>query len=435
MHYLLDLRNINLKNKGKIGYYLFYLGIFFIPTTLFIGSIFLIISFILSSYISPKNYFKDRWNIPFFLGGVLILISAFFHNFFLNNPAVNLWNSNLSYLGLFNWIPLFWIFWASQKYLVSNDDRKRFSLVLLAGSLPILIAGFAQNYFEIYGPFRTLYGLIVWYQRKIIDPAGISSIFNNANYAGSWLSIILPFSIAFFLDITKLNIKKVVSIIFLSSISWSILLTNSRSAWGSFLASLPIVIGLNSLRWLIPLLVLLSIILSFTTMPLFTGNLQDILQEIIPNKIWMEFSYLGFQSMDVSRFGIWDSALTNITFSPLFGYGGGSFSAIYESQSGFWKGHAHNLPLELAFSYGVPSALIIFVPIVVLLVKSFKKIFLEQLANDQKLDFISKAWWASIFILFISQQIDVHYFDGRISIIFWILLAGTKNIITSKNKI
>lgn len=435
MHYLHDLRNINLRNKVKIGYYLFYLGIFFIPTTLFIGSIFLIISFILSSHSSPKNYFKDRWNIPFFIGGVLISISAFLHNFLLNNPAGNLWNSNLSYLGLFNWIPLFWIFWASQKYLVSNDDRKRFSLVLLAGSVPILIAGFAQNYFEIYGPFRTLYGLIVWYQREIINPAGVSSIFNNANYAGSWLSIILPFSIAFFLDITKLNIKKVVSIIFLSSISWSILLTNSRSAWGSFLASLPIVIGLNSLRWLIPLLVLVAIIVSFTTMPLFTSNLQEILREIIPNKIWMEFSYLGFQSMDVSRFGIWDSALTNITFSPLFGYGGGSFSAIYESQSGFWKGHAHNLPLELAFSYGVPSAIIIFAPIVVLLVISFKKIFLEQLAKDQKLDFISKAWWASIFILFLSQQIDVHYFDGRISIIFWILLAGTKNIITYKNMI
>lgn len=435
MHYLHDLRNINLRNKVKIGYYLFYLGIFFIPTTLFIGSIFLIISFILSSHSSPKNYFKDRWNIPFFIGGVLISISAFLHNFLLNNPAGNLWNSNLSYLGLFNWIPLFWIFWASQKYLVSNDDRKRFSLVLLAGSVPILIAGFAQNYFEIYGPFRTLYGLIVWYQREIINPAGVSSIFNNANYAGSWLSIILPFSIAFFLDITKLNIKKVVSIIFLSSISWSILLTNSRSAWGSFLASLPIVIGLNSLRWLIPLLVLVAIIVSFTTMPLFTSNLQEILREIIPNKIWMEFSYLGFQSMDVSRFGIWNNALTNITNSPFFGYGGGSFSAIYESQSSFWKGHAHNLPLELAFSYGVPSAIIIFAPIVVLLVISFKKIFLEQLAKDQKLDFISKAWWASIFILFLSQQIDVHYFDGRISIIFWILLAGTKNIITYKNMI
>ncbi len=208
MNYLLDLRNINLKNKEKIGFYIFYLGIFFIPTTLFIGSIFLIISFILGSHNSTKNYFKDIWNIPFFIGGVLISISAFYHNFLLNNPAGNLWDSNLSYLGLFNWIPLFWIFWASQKYLVSDGDRRRFSLVLLAGSLPILIAGFAQNYFEIYGPFKTLYGLIVWYQREIINPAGISSIFNNANYLGSWLSIILPFSIAFFFRYYKTQSKE-----------------------------------------------------------------------------------------------------------------------------------------------------------------------------------------------------------------------------------
>ena len=32
-------------------------------------------------------------------------------------------------------------------------------------------------------------------------------------------------------------------------------------------------------------------------------------------------------------------------------------------------------------------------------------------------------------IFLISQLVDVQYFDGRISIIFWILLAGLKCII------
>ena len=104
-----------------------------------------------------------------------------------------------------------------------------------------------------------------------------------------------------------------------------------------------------------------------TAYKIFNSDKNNLLTSIRPDDV-MEFSYLGFQSMDVSRVGIWNSALTNISYSPLFGYGGGSFSAIYESQSSFWKGHAHNLPLELAFSYGIPAALIIFVPIFVLLI-------------------------------------------------------------------
>ena len=33
----------------------------------------------------------------------------------------------------------------------------------------------------------------------------------------------------------------------------------------------------------------------------------------------------------------------------------------------------------------------------------------------------------------ISQLVDVQYFDGRISIVFWLILAGLKTIIDDKN--
>ena len=39
-----------------------------------------------------------------------------------------------------------------------------------------------------------------------------------------------------------------------------------------------------------------------------------------------------------------------------------------------------------------------------------------------------KAWIISLFLILISQMVDVQYFDGRISIVFWILLAGARNI-------
>ena len=52
---------------------------------------------------------------------------------------------------------------------------------------------------------------------------------------------------------------------------------------------------------------------------------------------------------------------------------------------------------------------------------SFKEIFYE------------KAWWTSFIVLFITQMIDIQYFDIRISLAFWILLAGIRSIIRENN--
>ncbi len=427
---LLKLPIKNFLTNKNIGYLFFYLGIFLLPSAIFLAIIFLIIAFLLDNFLSSRKFIQDKWNIPFLISGFLMIISSLIHNFFRENPADN-WNQSLSYVGLLNWIPLFWIFWSSQGYLQTKKDRKLFSLILISGTLPVLISGFAQINLNIFGPYETLYGLIVWYQRDTINEV-LTSVFNNQNYAGAWLSIVLPLSIASFLDIAKLNLKKWISLLFLMSIGWSILLTNSRSAWGSLFASLPIVIGIDCLIWLIPLIIIIGIFLIITVMPSLSGNLQDFLRELIPNKIWMEFSTLGFESMDISRTGIWWNAFKNILQNPFFGYGGASFPTIFESQTGFWKGHAHNLPLEIAFSYGLPSAILIIFTISFLLIRSFKKIYLISFyEKKQEKDHFTKAWWASIFILFMTQQIDVHYFDGRISIMFWILLAGLRNIIST----
>ena len=47
-----------------------------------------------------------------------------------------------------------------------------------------------------HGPISTLFGLIVWYQRPIDGIIGITGLFSNPNYLGSWLNIIWPFVIS-----------------------------------------------------------------------------------------------------------------------------------------------------------------------------------------------------------------------------------------------
>jgi len=61
-----------------------------------------------------------------------------------------------------------------------------------------------------------------------------------------------------------------------------------------------------------------------------------------------------------------------------------------------------------------------------LFIFSTKTIFFNKLI---KISIFDKAWVISIMLFLFSQLVDVQYFDGRISITFWILLAGAKNII------
>ena len=133
-------------------------------------------------------------------------------------------------------------------------------------------------------------------------------------------------------------------------------------------------------------------------------------------------------SIKLTRLDIFISSLKISLIEPIFGLGGASFPIIYELQSNIWRGHPHNLILELAVSYGFPSTILVLFNISFLLIQSSKFIFNSKLPKDQYSPF-EKAWWVSIFIFFITQLVDVQYFDGRISIVCWLLLGGLKKII------
>ena len=60
--------------------------------------------------------------------------------------------------------------------------------------------------------------------------------------------------------------------------------------------------------------------------------------------------------------------------NPIFGSGAGSFPEIFQSEHGIWKGHAHNLPLELIISYGIPVGILIIAPIITIVYLSVKKL-------------------------------------------------------------
>tara|TARA_B100000941_G_scaffold267211_1_gene223031 strand:+ start:1029 stop:2342 length:1314 start_codon:yes stop_codon:yes gene_type:complete len=430
MNYL-SLNSLKLKGIEKYGFLFFLIGVFFLPSTLFIAILFLLPAALISSFTHKNFYLKDKWNYPFLVFGILILSSSFLQNFVLRNNYYEIWDPMLSFINLGNWIPYIWLFWAFQPYLNSISKRRFFALVLIAGTFPVLITGFGQYYFNWFGPFKTLGGLIIWYQRPIENPAGLSGLFSSQNYAGSWLNIVWPFCIALFLEKKNNFFRKTIALSFAISIGFAGFLTYSRNAWLGLLISLPIMIDRKRLKLFLPIMVFLIIIILFIFSPLFTNEISNSIRNLFPEKILLEFSSEGYEGLDSTRLDIYSKAISLIRESPIFGIGAASFPKIYQLETSFWKGHSHNLLLELAVSYGLPACLIFFTTINILIFHSGRMIFIESKYNDISL--FDKAFWTALLFFIISQLADIQYFDGKISLIIWILIAGVKKILEERN--
>lgn len=413
----------------KFAQVLFFTGVFFLCSSLFLGMLFLIPAYILGGIRKAKNesYFKDKWNLAFFLCGSLMLISSLIQNLFIKNNYGGTWDPSLSLLGLFNWIPFFWFFWAAQPFLDNTKKRKYFALILISGTFPLLITGFGQYFLEWTGPYKAFDGLVVWYLKPRFG-GGLTGIFSNQNYAGTWLNFVWPLCIASIFEKNQNSIKKTASITFLISIGTALILTFSRNAWGGLLFALPMVIGQESLTIIIPFLLIGILILIFSTTPLISVEFQSLIQSLVPEKIINELTQNGYESLDVTRLDIYKSAINIIRISPWIGSGAGAFTAIYQLQENFYKGHSHNLFAELSISYGVPVSIIFFTTVFSLLIFSAKSIFFEKSIN-KKDNFYKKAFWVSMFFFLLSQNVDVQYFEGRIIVISWLFLSLLRNII------
>jgi len=402
---------------------IFRTGLFILPSAPVIASLLILIALLINSLKIKASYLKKNSNFLIILTSLLMIISSIFQIFFINNSYSDALNKNSSWIGLFNWIPLFWIFCSSQEFLKSKEDRKCTSLILCLSTIPVIFSGIGQTFFNWHGPLELLNGTIIWYQRPIDATSGLTAQFNHANYAGAWFTFILPLCIAQSFNKTSNTNKKNFLRIILAGITLCIFLTNSRNAWGSSILTIPLVLGSSSLQLFLPFLLFTTILILVTTQNFFESGIQNILRDIIPNKVWQEFTNEGFKNLDVTRLEILQEAFRVIINNPLFGTGAASFPIIYQLETGFWKGHSHNILTELSISYGIPCTLILVYFISRILVKSFHNIYIKDKKN-----IFDRSIWTAVIIFLLSQQIDIQYFDGRISLLFWILLAGLKCI-------
>tara|TARA_Y100001968_G_scaffold199362_1_gene182875 strand:- start:547 stop:1866 length:1320 start_codon:yes stop_codon:yes gene_type:complete len=416
--YYFHLKNNFLNN---IGWSFFQLGIFCLPSSALISSLFLLIALFDGSIKRRDLYWKEYWNYPLVLVTFLMIVGSF--------RSHTGW---LGWLGLFNWLPFFWCFWGLQPYLLTPERRKQCASLLVLGSFPVLVTGFGQLWFGWEGPWELFDGLIIWFITPGGAPLGrLSGLFDYANIAAAWLSGVWPFCLASVLHPFIFGRNRLIPSALLIAFISSMILTDSRNAWGAIVLGLPLVVGLSSWSWLIPLMVLCILPVIIAILPVFDFGIQQFARSIVPESVWMrlnDMQYVDTRTFEATRIGQWKVALNLIFEKPWLGWGAAAFSIIYPLKTGLFHGHSHNLPLELAVSHGVLVSLLInLFAFGLLIISAIYRIFNKL--NLEKDIFIDRAWWTSVLILISFYVTDIPLFDSRINILGWILLIGLRGMI------
>ena len=312
------LEKINLLYSYQYAKNYFKVGVFLLLSAPAISVIFLIPSALVGLGNRKKSLLKEKLNYFLIISSIIMFLSCVHNSFKINFPYES-WSPSLSWYGLANWIPLFICFLGFQPFLDSIKERREISLLFLFGTIPLIVSGILQYFFKVYGPFETLNGLIIWFARSLKPEQGLTGLFNNSNYAGAWLSLVYPFSLALCLEKKRKRTKFVSLLIFLLIVLVSIF-TFSRSNWLNIGLGTFFVLGKSSilLILLIVILIISLLIGCFYGIDFLKSN--DFFGRIFLDNFCSKFEEIGFANSH--RIIIWKNAIELIKNKVIFGYGG-----------------------------------------------------------------------------------------------------------------
>ncbi len=398
------------RSASRWAWRCFQLGLFVLPSSALLASLLLFPCLLIGSWKQQRPFWRDPWNAPLLLASLFMVIGC-----------VGSYSGALAWAGMGNWLPFFWGFWGFQPYVHSAEARRRSALWLIAGSVPVVLTGLGQLWWGWQGPWQVFGGLIIWFVTPGGEPEGrLSGLFDYANIAAAWLALVWPLALAALVQPGLGQYKRGVVLGLVATFVTALLLTESRNGWGALVLSLPIVLGPPSWPWLLPLLGVAVGLIVLSAIPGLPHLIQDPARTVVPEGIWGRLSdsqHAGERALASTRLSQWGVAVQLIAERPWLGWGAAAFSVIYPLRTGKWHGHAHNLPLELAISHGLPVAVLVVVLVLALLIVALRR-GLSHLFD--------RAWWAAVLTLGVLHGTDLPFFDSRVNIAGWILLAGLR---------
>ena len=390
-------------------------GLLFLASSALLGGILLVSGLVLATW---RKGFATYWNDG--LNRVLLVVAGL-----LLAAATQAVSGHSAWWRLFNWLPFFWGFWGWQAYVNTPEARQRCSSWLVAGTVPVLITGLGQMVLGWQGPWAMAGNLIIWHMDPGGNPVGrLSGLFDYANITAAWLALTWPLLLAASLQSLRDWRQRVPVLLLLLLLvvahGLCLWLTASRNAWATAVLAFPLVLGPKAWAWLLPLLLLALLPVVLAVLPGVPAGLQELARSAVPDSLWQRLTDQGFdRPAATTRLSQWSAASQLVLERPWLGWGAAAFEMLYSLHSGFFNGHVHNLPLDLSLSFGVPAALLLLaVPIRVVAVAARHGMATAGLTD--------RGWLAAFLLLASIHATDLPYYDARINMAGWFLLAGLR---------
>ena len=386
----------------------------------------------------------DKYDILFGVFILLVILSTVFSV----DVRISIFGMPNRFEGLLTFICYFLIYYCARYYL--NISNKSLNIILIAISI-ISIIGILQYY--------NLITLSRYYGQSFA-----SATFGNRNFFGSFLALVVPFTMCLYIFYNK----ELALIPCLLSF-FALLCSLTRSAWLAFLiisiiGLIYLIILKDKRTWKRAILTIALLLMLFITFYInkpkaFTGRITstmndfnsiiDSIDEIknnenenLPNQKENLLDILASMSNTIAsnRMIIWKCAVKIIKHYPIFGSGPDAFfsglctkeldfvvNTVYHALNNGFPDKAHNEWLHIGATIGIP-ALIIYVTFIILILRKLRKTNLKE----NKISFI-------IYICIISYIIQSMFNISTIGVapIYYLIIGYSlqlNNLVKLKEK-
>lgn len=394
------------------------------PYSPILAGIAVVAALIWSSWQQRSLLLKTPLNQALLVLSGLLLLSALFGT-----------SGSLSWLGLANFLPFFWLLAAAPALLLQPAVLRSLLWILALGSLPICLIGYLQIYAN-WG-FSLKIGIVDWVMAAGgAAPGRMDAFFGYPNWLAAYL--LMPWAATLGLwgeSLSQRSWRRWIGwSLLLGLLGGCILLTDSRNAWIGAAVIALILVVYEGLRWLAWAGLGYAIAVLWAS---FGSWGRDFFRQWIPALFWARLSGEKFAELSrplaESRQYQWQFAWQMTEARPWLGWGSHSFTQQYEAATQFWMGHPHNLVLMFSAEFGLPATLLLLGILGSILGRSLW-ICLRwpgHTPSDRQNQRLLLTLFLACLGFVIFNSVDVTIFDVRNNLLSWIVLAALQAATTT----
>ena len=369
-------------------------------------------------------------------------------------------NQSEALIGLFNFLPYFFVFAAYSVLIQTPTQLRQCAWLLVVTSIPVVLIGLGQLFWGWAGHFQFLWILFDWVIVPKGEPPGrMASAFMHANILAGYLLIVFSLSLGLWIDNyhsvfpAKKRVGRLYQVSLTAWLRWgflsavvignlvALILTDSRNAWViAVFISLAFALY-QRWRWLLAGVsgVAGSILCAaFGPLPV-----QQWFRAVVPAFFWARLTDQLYpdRPQAMLRTTQWQFAWSLTQQRPWLGWGLRNFSPLYEAQMHVSLNHPHNLLLMLTAETGIPFAVLFCGWVVWAIVPSvhlwrnWQAVAAStsgQLLQDRLVFF---SYLTAFLACVLFNTVDVTVFDVRVNSLGWLLLAAICGVVYNRRMI